>query len=213
MDLHVKPHQVTLTTALEEYIDRRVGRLDKYLDRITDATLELRTDQHRTGGVRQIAQLTIVTGFATLRAEEEAADIHAAVDAVALKMERQIVRYRSKWKSRRHGHHAAAPELPVVEEEPEAGEAEVATIMRTKHFSAKPVDPEEAIEQMELLGHAFFAFNKCAERRGECRLPAQERRLRAAATRVTPVGIGARHRCCKQRESYRCGGMSWRVGR
>ena len=77
----------------------------------------------------------------------------------ALKMERQIVRYRSKWKSRRHGHHAAAPEFPVVEEEPEADETETATIMRTKHFSAKPVDPEEAIEQMELLGHAFFAFN------------------------------------------------------
>jgi putative sigma-54 modulation protein len=159
MDLQVKPHQVSVSGELQSYIDRRVGRLDRYLDRVTDAKLELREHQARTGGIRHIAQLTIATNFATLRAEEEAADIRTAVDAVALKMERQIVRYRSKWKSRKHGHHAAAPELPVVDEEPEADDGEAATILRTKVFSAKPVDPEEAIEQMELLGHAFFAFN------------------------------------------------------
>jgi putative sigma-54 modulation protein len=159
MDLQIKPHQVSVSGELQSYIDRRVGRLDRYLDRVTDAKLELREDQRRTGGVRHVAQLTIATNFATLRAEEEAADIRAAVDAVALKMERQIVRYRSKWKSRKHGHHAAAPELPVVDEEPEADDGEATTILRTKSFSAKPVDPEEAIEQMELLGHAFFAFN------------------------------------------------------
>jgi putative sigma-54 modulation protein len=159
MDLQIKPHQMSVSAELQSYIDRRVGRLDRYLDRVTEAKLELREDQRRTGGVRHVAQLTIATNFATLRAEEEAADIHAAVDAVALKMERQIVRYRSKWKSRRHGHRAAAPELPTVDDEPEADESDETVILRTKSFSAKPVDPEEAIEQMELLGHAFFAFN------------------------------------------------------
>lgn len=158
MDLQVKPHHVPVTSELQAFIDRRVGRLDRYLDRVTDAKLELREDQRRTGGVRQIAQLTIATNFAVLRAEEEATDIHAAVDAVAVKMERQIIRYRSKWKSRRRGHRTTAPELPPVEVESEEESPAEAAILRTKTFSAKPVDPEEAIEQMELLGHAFFAF-------------------------------------------------------
>lgn len=159
MELHVKPHQVSLSSELQRYIDRRLGRLDRFLDRVTDAKLELREEQRRTGGVRHIAQLTIATNFALLRAEEEAADIHAAVDAVATKMERQIVRYRSKWKSRRHGHREGEPPLPATEPEVEAADdAPEATILRTKSFSAKPVDEDEAIEQMELLGHAFFAF-------------------------------------------------------
>lgn len=158
MELQVKPHHVPVTAELQTFIDRRLGRLDRYLDRVTDAKLELREDQRRSGGTRQIAQLTIATNFAVLRAEEEAADIHAAVDAVAVKMERQIVRYRSKWKSRRRGHHAPTPDLPPVEGDMDEEEPAETTILRTKTFSAKPIDADEAIEQMELLGHTFFAF-------------------------------------------------------
>lgn len=158
MDLQVKPHGVALTGELQGYIDRKVGRLDRYLDRITEAKLELREEQRRTGGVKHVAQLTLATNFALLRAEEEAAEIHAAVDAVAIKMERQIVRYRSKWKSRRHNHHGPAPTLPEAGIADEAEEPDVETILRTKSFSSKPIDQDEAIEQMELLGHAFFAF-------------------------------------------------------
>jgi putative sigma-54 modulation protein len=158
MDLQIKPHGVALTGELQGYIDRKLGRLDRYLDRVTDAKLELRDEQRRTGGIKHIAQLTIATSFALLRAEEEAADIHAAVDAVAIKMERQIVRYRSKWKSRRHNHHGPAPELPDAETIDDAEEPATSGILRTKSFSSKPVDPDEAVEQMELLGHEFFAF-------------------------------------------------------
>ncbi len=159
MELHIKAHQISLSSDLQDYIDRKLGRLDRFLGRVTDAKLELREEQRHTGGVRQIAQLTIVTNFALLRAEEDAADIHAAVDAVATKMERQIVRYRSKWKSRRHGHHEGELPLPAEESEGDGAErAPDARIVRTKAFSAKPIDAEEAIEQMELLGHAFFAF-------------------------------------------------------
>src|SRR5207248_2324848 len=117
--------------------------------------------QNRTGGARHIAQLTIATNCAVLRAEEEAADPHAAVDAVTTKMERQIGRYRSKWKSRRHGHHETIPDLPALDLEPEEDEAtdgQNGAILRTKTFSSKPIDEEEAVEQMELLGHTFFAF-------------------------------------------------------
>jgi len=112
-----------------------------------------------TGGSAGSTVSSIATNFALLRAEEDAADIHAAIDAVATKMERQIVRYRSKWKSRRHGHHEGDLSLPAVEPDVDAAdETPDMHIVRTKTFSAKPIDADEAIEQMELLGHAFFAF-------------------------------------------------------
>ncbi|MHB8644167.1 MAG: ribosome hibernation-promoting factor, HPF/YfiA family [Thermomicrobiales bacterium] len=159
MELHVKAHQIALSSDLQAYIDRKLGRLDRFLDRVTDAKLELREEQRRTGGVHHIAQLTIATNFALLRAEEDAAEMHAAIDAVATKMERQITRYRSKWKSRRYGHHEGASPLPAEEPADDQAEATPETrILRTKNFSAKPIDADEAIEQMELLGHAFFAF-------------------------------------------------------
>lgn len=159
MELQIKPHQVALSPELQRYIDRRLGRLDRFLDRVTEAKLELREEQRRSGGIHHIAQLTIATNFALLRAEEDATDVHAAVDAVATKMERQIVRYRSKWKSRRYGHHEADGALPAVEPDvEEADETPETHIVRTKTFSAKPIDEDEAIEQMELLGHVFFAF-------------------------------------------------------
>jgi putative sigma-54 modulation protein len=158
MDLQLKAHQVSVTQQLQAYIDRKIGRLDRYLDRVTDATLELRVQHPRTGGVRHIAQLTIATNFALLRAEEEATDIHAAVDAVTTKMERQIVRYRSKWKSRRHARHEPEPELPMPDVDEDPADVPASEIVRTKAFSSKPIDTDEAIEQMELLGHTFYAF-------------------------------------------------------
>ena len=161
MDLTVKAHQTDISGELRAFIERKVSKLDRYLDRVTDARLELRQWQPRTGGVRHVAQLTIATNFALLRAEEEAGDPHAAVDAVATKMERQIARYRNKWKSRRVGHHASEPALPELAQAPELDALEEETpspIVRTKTFSSKPMDAEEAVEQMELLGHTFFAF-------------------------------------------------------
>jgi len=158
MDLQIHPHHIPLTDDLRAFIDRRLGRMDRYLDQVVEAKLELREQQRHTGGPRLVAQLTIATSFGLLRAEEEAADVHAAVEAVAVKMERQVARYRSKWKSRRHGHHAPAPVLPEVVEEPDDAEADAPVILRTKTYSAKPATPEEAIDQMELLGHTFFVF-------------------------------------------------------
>lgn len=167
MELAVKTHHFHVTHDLQRVIDRKTERLGRFLDRVTDATLELRSEQPRTGGVRYTAQLTIATNYAVLRAEESAADAHAAVDAVAAKMERQIARYRSKWKSRKTGHHADVPALPATDEEPEtdADMAEATAIVRTKTFGGKPLTPDEAIEQMELLGHTFFAFTNAEDGR------------------------------------------------
>ncbi len=59
MELQIKPHQISLSPELQSYIDRRLGRLDRFLDRVTDARLELREEQRRSGGLHHIAQLTM----------------------------------------------------------------------------------------------------------------------------------------------------------
>ena len=86
-----------------------------------------------------------------LRAEERTNDMFASIDAVLDKMYRQIARYKGKRQDRWH---AAAEELPIEE----AIEEHVGEIVRVKRFEVRPMTAEEAIEQMELLGHLFYVF-------------------------------------------------------
>jgi putative sigma-54 modulation protein len=93
-----------------------------------------------------------------LRAEERTSDMFTSIDAVLDKMYRQIARYKGKRLDRWH---SAAAELPfeeLVEEEESQPE-----IVRVKRFEVRPMTPEEAIEQMELLGHHFFVFLNAEE--------------------------------------------------
>jgi putative sigma-54 modulation protein len=102
--------------------------------------------------------VTIWANGSILRAEEKSADLFAAVDAVTDKMERQIERFKGKRRRRRQqGAPAAAfPASLEMEEEEEAGSGPA--IVRVKQFPISPMSVEEAIDQMELLGHDFFVF-------------------------------------------------------
>ena len=102
-----------------------------------------------------VAQITIHVPRSILRAEERAGDIFTAFDAAMDKIERQIRRYKGRRIDRRKGGAVAEAKPPVPAEEtaPATGR-----IVRTKRFEVSAVPPEEAIEQMELLGHSFFIF-------------------------------------------------------
>jgi putative sigma-54 modulation protein len=126
------------------------------VDRINDAKLELRLDKRRTGGDQVIAQFTLQSGKSLLRAEERHQDAERAVILVMDRMERQARRLHERT-SRRRGVSKdtaveAAPNGTVEDEDAEQA------IVRIKRFSVKPMDPDEAAEQMELLGHDFFLF-------------------------------------------------------
>jgi putative sigma-54 modulation protein len=144
---------VEVTDRLREYVESKVEKLDRYLPAITEARMELSTEQTRSAEDRQVAQLTLHLKGMLLRSEERSADMFAAVDNVMDKIKRQIDRYKSK---RRNRYRSAPVEIvpPAVEEE----ESEPGEIVRTKRFRVTPMDPAEAIEQMELLGHSFFVF-------------------------------------------------------
>ncbi len=151
MEVSVFARNMELTPHLREYVERKVEKLDRHLPVVEEARVELKVENTRSADHRQVAQLTVRVRGTILRAEERTNDMFASIDTVMDKMYRQIARYKGKRQDRWH---AAIEELPIEEPvEPPSGE-----IVRVKRFEIRPMSPEEAIEQMELLGHRFYVF-------------------------------------------------------
>jgi ribosome hibernation promoting factor len=164
MDLAIRGNDVEITDELRQFATRRVEGFDRLLGRVVDAKLELRRTHQRTAD-SIAAQITIQTGRNILRAEERDNDAQRAVDKVVNKIERQARRFHEK-RSDRHGPRPGLIDelLPSRDGGAETEEPEsVAALVRTKRFTVKPMDPEEAIEQMELLGHDFYLFHNAEE--------------------------------------------------
>jgi putative sigma-54 modulation protein len=153
MELIVRGRNIEITEAIEAYARKRIARLERFLPTISQAELELAQENTRSRDQRQIAQLTLrMTPGLLLRAEERHADLLAAIDLVVDKMERRIERF----KGRREGRARAGAEetaSTAIGETEEGGR-----IVKIKRFEVTAMTPEEAIEQMELLGHDFFIF-------------------------------------------------------
>ncbi len=165
MNIVVRGRNVSITDRVQEYVEKKVGKLERYLPIIDEARMELSQEDTRSAQHRMIAQLTVRSRGKVLRAEERDQDLFAAIDLVAEKMQRQISRFKDRLYSRGpRGSETVrvpeetAPAIEAVAEEVEVEAEPVGTIVRTKTFSVIPMDPEEAIEQMELLGHDFFVF-------------------------------------------------------
>ncbi|MFQ5855171.1 MAG: ribosome hibernation-promoting factor, HPF/YfiA family [Anaerolineae bacterium] len=157
MELHISSHSIQVTEYLEEYIEKKIGKLDRYLPDIAEARVDLSTENTRSAGELQVAQVTLRANGKYIRAEERSHDIFACIDTVLDKLYRQIARYKGKREDRWRGRRVPQPEpLPI---ELEMEEEEEGTIVRRKQFQMFPMDEREAIEQMELLGHTFFVFH------------------------------------------------------
>lgn len=151
MEVSIFARNLEMTPRLSEYVEQKVGKLDRYLPWIDDARIDLTVENTRSAAHRQVAQLTVRVRGTILRAEERTQDMFASIDAVLDKMYRQIARYKGKRQDRWQ---AAADVLPIEEPVEETG----GEIVRVKRFDVRPMAPEEAIEQMELLGHSFYVF-------------------------------------------------------
>jgi len=157
MQVVIKGRNVEITDRLKAYVEKKVNRLTRYLPTIEEARMELTVHQARSAQDRQVAQLTIRDRGTILRAEERSNDLSASIDAVMDKMYRQIMRYKGKQhRGRPQTRQAEEPLEELLEMEPY--EEESHRIVRIKRFPTPPMDEEEAIEQMELLGHDFFVF-------------------------------------------------------
>ena len=150
-----------LTDRINEYVNKKAVKLDRFINGIEETKVDLSFSKSaRSASDRQVAQITLRGKGFILRTEERADDIFAAFDAALDKMQRQIERFKGKH-YRGRGDGSSISELtqePVEALTPEAGE-EVAVIARRKHFTLVPMDENEALEQMSLLGHEnFFVF-------------------------------------------------------
>jgi len=162
MELIIKGKNVEVTDRLRDYVERKVGKLDRYLPSISEAWVELSTEETRAAQDRQVCQITVRSNGTILRAEERSDDIFSSIDTVLDKMYRQIARYKGKRQNRWRSAPTMPEPLPIeVEEEAE----ELSSIVRVKRFPMTPMHPEEAVEQMELLGHDFFIFYDADEGR------------------------------------------------
>lgn len=163
MELILKGKNVEVTDRLREYVEQKIGKLDRYLPSISEAWVELSSEETKAAQDRQVCQVTVRSNGTILRAEERSDDMFSAIDSVLDKMYRQIARYKGKRKNRWRGAGTTVEPLPIALGE--ELEEEVRNIVRVKRFPMTPMVPEEAVEQMELLGHDFFVFFNAEEGR------------------------------------------------
>ncbi|NJN53410.1 MAG: ribosome-associated translation inhibitor RaiA [Anaerolineae bacterium] len=159
MELMIQGRNLELTPRLQNYVEKKTARLDRFMPNLTEVKVDLSAENTRSAVDSQVAQITVRDNRGMiLRAEERSNDMFAAVDAVVDKLYRQINRYRGKkkrkWRQNESAEEFMGEPLPLDEVE----ESEEAKIVRTKQFSLKPMTEEEAIDQLELLGHDFYVF-------------------------------------------------------
>jgi len=159
MEVTIRGRNIAVTDRLNEYVTKKASKLDRYLPTIDEAHMELSVEKTRAAQHRQVAQLTVRSRGTILRAEERDNDLFAAIDAVLDKMHRQISRYKDRLQKRGERAAGSKSDVAAAEAQPE-GESELlaGAIVRTKRFLISPMAAEEALEQMELLGHDFFVF-------------------------------------------------------
>ncbi len=158
MQLIITGKNMEVSDWLETYVRKKIGKLDRYLSEPAEAQIELSEESTKDAQHRQIVQVTIFKNGTIMRGEERSADMPAAIDSVVDKLERQIKRYKEKTASKKRRLQAEvleAESTPLPEEEE-------GSIVRVKHFRVQPITEEQAIDQLELLGHSFFIFQNAA---------------------------------------------------
>jgi putative sigma-54 modulation protein len=150
--LQVKGKNVEVTDAIRQYAQEKLGKLERQLADPTRVELELAVERNPSISANHVAEATIWTKGPVLRAREASADHKASIDQLVDKLERQVKRYREK--RRRYRAAPAGEEVPE-NAVPLDGEPRV---VKTKRFPVKPMSPEEAVLQLELIGHDFFVF-------------------------------------------------------
>ena len=158
MEMVVKGRHMEVSPELRAYAEEKVGKVGKILESmIMSVEVELYHERNRSIGEHQVAEVTVFTKGHVLRARESASDMKAAIDKVAAKLERQARRFKEKVVDRHAGKIAPVGAATAAPTEAEPAEQE-GLVVKKKRVDLKPMSEEEAILQLELLGHDFFLF-------------------------------------------------------
>jgi ribosomal subunit interface protein len=150
MKYNVRGDKILVTDAIKDYITEKIDKLNKYFDEPDEITANILI---KVKGYNQTIEVTIPTTSFTIRNEESAEDLYAAIDSVVDKIERQIRKNKTKINKISKN---ALKKLNLMYQEEE--KEEDTKIVRRKTLNTKPMSEEEAILQMEMLGHDFFIF-------------------------------------------------------
>jgi putative sigma-54 modulation protein len=153
MRLQVKGKNVEVSESIRSYAERKLRKLEKKLAAPTQVELELAVERNASIAANHVAEATIWTKGPTLRAREASSDMKASIDQLVEKLERQVIRYRDK-RRRRGARDDGGPPMEPTAASDEPGQK----IVKVKQFAVKPMTPEEAVLQLELIGHDFFVF-------------------------------------------------------
>ncbi|TMI81297.1 MAG: ribosome-associated translation inhibitor RaiA [Bacillati bacterium ANGP1] len=162
MQIIVAGRNIEISEALRARVTEKVGRLAHHFEQVHKAQVVLRVEPHP--GRNQIVEVTVWADGVVLRGEEASADMYASIDHVVDKLDKQISKFRDRVIKRRRliagrrKHQAAVAAETALREGPGETETAPVQIYRRKRFEMKPMTPEEAAVQMELLGHTFYMF-------------------------------------------------------
>ena len=153
MKFIISGKNLDVTDGLKAAIEEKIGKLERYFTPETEVHVTLSVEKER-----QKIEITIPMKGNIVRAEQVSDDMYVSIDLVEEVIERQLRKYKNKIVDRQQS--AASLSKAFIEEEIE--EDDEIKIIRSKKFGMKPMDPEEACIQMDLLGHSFYVFRNAA---------------------------------------------------
>jgi putative sigma-54 modulation protein len=150
----VAKNDTEVSETVREYASKKISKLSRYLPTIGEGKVEILQERAKLPEQRFTVQVTLDSKGTLIRAQERAKDFRTAIDKVMDALTSRIERYKDKLYDKGRGISLARREATI-----EVGEVEIPQkVVKTKHFMVKPMSEDEAINQMELLGHDFFLF-------------------------------------------------------
>ena len=156
MQFQFKSRNVEVSDSIKTYAEEKLRKLERQLDD-PRVELELAVEKNPSIADNNVAEATIWTKGPVLRAREASGDMRASIDQLVEKLERQVTRSRTRGRDRRRRAARAASAAAADQAATAVDEAET-EIVKTKRFALNPLSPEEAVLQLELVGHDFFVF-------------------------------------------------------
>jgi putative sigma-54 modulation protein len=152
----IRGENIEVTPAIREYVEKKISKLERYFTETPDANVHVNLKVYQDKKAK--VEITIPLPHLVLRAEELNDDMYAGIDLISDKLERQIRKHKTKV-NRKFREKGDIPTYFAVTESPEVQvEEDDLELVRTKSFDLKPMDSEEAILQMNMLGHSFYVF-------------------------------------------------------
>ena len=161
MKYNIRGNKLEVTDSIKDYLEEKLCKVEKYFD---EDGAEIKA-VISSKGKEQKVEVTIWSGKYNIRVEEVNEDLYAAIDLIVDKIERQIRKYKTKLISKRVKDNL--PEGDILFDEEEILDEDI-KVVRRKELFLKPIDEEEAITQMELLGHTFFVFKNVDDNNKTC---------------------------------------------